>query len=222
MGDFAGPSEGPLDYLIIPPNCGGGLVGKTYDPQLETGNAVATTAAPQTSNRRRRCVCSYCGNAFRRRKALVAHMRLHTGERPFKCDLCPKAYTAKSALRLHERRKHSNPTAPKTRGPPKTGDMQEGSGKARPGIEKKIGCDICSKLFKDSTTLRGHMREHELDGDRPYACNLCGASFATAGVFGEPPPEHPQAAGEEWRSSPVPTAPVTTQDTPRPTSDLSQ
>ncbi|KAH9371679.1 hypothetical protein HPB48_011824 [Haemaphysalis longicornis] len=154
MGDLAGPSGGSLYPLIVPPNCTESLIGGTHDPQFATGNAVATTAAPQTLNRRRRSVCPYCGNAFRRRKALVAHMRLHTGERPFKCDLCAKAYTTRAALRTHERRKHSNPTALKTRRPPKTGDMQEGSGKARPGMEKKNRCDSCSKLFKDSTTVK--------------------------------------------------------------------
>lgn len=44
-----------------------------------------------------------CARSFVQRTHLMDHMRIHTGERPFRCDLCPLAFTQKSVLTRHVR-----------------------------------------------------------------------------------------------------------------------
>ena len=45
--------------------------------------------------------CTFCGRAFGRRDHLQVHLRLHTGERPFQCSTCGAAFTHKVSLRNH-------------------------------------------------------------------------------------------------------------------------
>lgn len=44
-----------------------------------------------------------CDAAFCRKPYLEVHMRTHTGERPFQCDLCMKRFSQKSSLNTHKR-----------------------------------------------------------------------------------------------------------------------
>ena len=50
--------------------------------------------------------CDVCDNAFRESAALKTHMRMHTNEKPYECDVCEKRFTRASNLKRHMRNFH--------------------------------------------------------------------------------------------------------------------
>ena len=47
--------------------------------------------------------CSHCKKAFAVKSALSHHERTHTGEKPYSCSHCNKAFTGKGSILNHER-----------------------------------------------------------------------------------------------------------------------
>ena len=46
--------------------------------------------------------CKYCDKTFPKPSQLTRHVRVHTGERPFKCQDCSKSFNQKGALLIHQ------------------------------------------------------------------------------------------------------------------------
>jgi len=93
--------------------------------------------------------CRECDKAFSVPQNLTSHMRVHTGDKPYKCSLCDKSFRQSSHLQKHKRYVHSN--------------------------RRPYDCRYCGRMFKSSGELKHHVYTHT--GAKPYACRHCSDCF---------------------------------------------
>ena len=130
----------------------GGLVSQTVavpPPPPPPQNKNDKQSQPSKTSSNRRYSCPVCNKLLTGGPAEVKrHMRVHTGERPYQCPHCDKAFKKSSHL-LYHKRTHTG--------------------------EKPHQCHQCSKCFAKPNHLNEHLRTHS--GEKPFSCDICQKSF---------------------------------------------
>ncbi|XP_053408525.1 zinc finger protein 675-like isoform X2 [Mercenaria mercenaria] len=120
--------------------------------------------------------CERCLAKFSRKKYLETHMFKHSGEKPYMCETCGKAYRDEMHLKRHIRHVHDQ-----------IRNFECDICKERffradhlkchrmRHFEPGLRCEFCHKKFKVQIDLDRHLRLHT--GEKKWFCHLCRHGF---------------------------------------------
>lgn len=129
-------------------------------PNCLSAESLGTNNDSDDANKRKHlhnCHIPGCGKAYVKTSHLKAHLRWHSGDRPFVCNwlFCGKRFTRSDELQRH---------------------LQTHTG------AKRFSCSVCPRVFMRSDHLTKHMRVHEEQGgtENPSPASVSDVALTSA------------------------------------------
>ncbi|KAF3691616.1 Zinc finger protein 407 [Channa argus] len=123
-----------------------GSVCKYCGKVCKSSNSMAFLAHIRTHTGSKPFTCKICNFATAQLGDARNHVKRHLGMREYKCDICGWAFVMKKHLSTHLLGKH-------------------GVGQRK---ERKFECKLCERSFSEKWALNNHMKLHS--GEKPYKC----------------------------------------------------
>lgn len=99
--------------------------------------------------------CQFCAKEFTQRGNKARHEMVHTGDKPYKCQFCPRAFINKRDRENHQNCHHTR--------------------------ERPFKCTICDKQFFSKSAQKAHEKKHQTGKtdkfERTFKCHFCKRSF---------------------------------------------
>uniref|UniRef100_A0A914YMI9 C2H2-type domain-containing protein n=1 Tax=Panagrolaimus superbus TaxID=310955 RepID=A0A914YMI9_9BILA len=95
--------------------------------------------------------CEYCGLTLKYPSKIAAHMRTHTGERPYSCKYCRQTFTQRTPWKSHLKR-HEGDTPFK--------------------------CSYCSKAFPNPSTCKAHIKRVHLKKPKAHPGQIINSNIS--------------------------------------------
>ncbi|KAI9584104.1 hypothetical protein GQX74_010439, partial [Glossina fuscipes] len=106
--------------------------------------------------------CIFCQKVMSCRSSLQMHIRTHTGERPFRCKICGRAFATKGNLKAHM-----------------------SIHKIKPPMRSQFKCPVCHQKFSNGIILQQHIRIHTIDEGSIGGPGMMGTTADMAAAIAE-------------------------------------
>ncbi|XP_046989560.1 zinc finger protein 37-like [Schistocerca americana] len=153
------------------------------EDQRAVGDMKSISSHTKNVHNIRVYICDICGQDFRKRNELSAHLDEHaaTEDGDYQCEVCNRIFSNLRLFRVHKRMHYpqSKLWTCETCGKRYSSrNLLEEHINTHTGVRPYV-CEVCGKDFASKYTYRAHAKTHEIR-PRPFTCNECGKTFLSA------------------------------------------
>ena len=153
------------------------------DDALERNIGALIAQEQLTTTQKKRCSCPVCHEAFANKRILTVHMRTHSNEGPFQCEICDVSLADTHTLLKHQKTLEHRRNQRFPCFFPGCGESFSSITNlkrhtcAKHGGDKTHKCPHCLKVFSRTDSLEYHIRVHTKE--MAYKCYHpgCGKAF---------------------------------------------